>query len=445
MLHGPIIPSVIAYALPIILSSFLQILYNAADVAAVGNLATRTDVAAVGATTIIVNVFVVAVINIAAGSNVIAARAFGANDPERIRKVVRNAYTFSLFFGIIISVLGVFLTYPLLNLTACPENIIDKSALYMRIYFIGLPASAVYNYLAGILSSSGESRKPFIYLVVSGAVNVILNVVLILTTGEAVVSVAVATIVSMYISLILILIHFVRRKDAARLEPFKLGIDPELLGKIVKLGVPAAISALCYNAANIFVQMEINAFGDVAISGNTAATTVEGLVFSVTGAAMGTVAVFVGQNLGVGNRQRIFEIMKKCYLFWSGVALAMLVVCVVLGKSILGIIIPGEYEAINFGVVRVYMICGSAVIHVLYNINNGVMNAFGYTFYQMIINVLFVCGFRIPWMAWVYPLNPSPEMMYVIYPISFLLVLIVNSVCVARFMHRLKKGETFAI
>ena len=450
ILNGPMIPSFVRYALPIILTSVLQLLYNAADVAAVGNLASSVDVAAVGATTIIVNIFVVASVNVAAGSNVIAARAFGANDPERIRRVVKNSYTFSLLLGLFMAILGWIFTVPLLKITACPENIIDKSTLYMRIYFIGLPAMAVYNYLAGILSSSGESKKPFIYLVISGASNVVLNVVLILTTGEAVASVAIATVASTYISCTLILIHFMRRKDAARLNPFDFGLDPDLIAKIVKLGVPAAISSLCYNAANMFVQSEINACGDFAISGNTAALTMEGIVFAVTGAASGTASVFVGQNLGAGNKGRVFEVVKKSMLFWSCVAAATLAVCVTLGRPIIGLLRPGEPEAIDVGMIRVYMICGSAVIHVLYNINNGVMNAFGYSVYQMIINVLFICGFRIPWMVWVYPLAPegtvwSAAMMYVIYPISFALVLIVNSICVARLLRRLKKGDDFAV
>lgn len=445
MLNGPLVPSFVRYALPIIMTSVLQILYNAADVAAVGNLASSEAVAAVGATTIIVNIFVVAVVNVATGSNVIAARAFGANDPERIKRVVKNSYTFSLFLGLFMAVLGCALTMPLLKVTACPDNIIEKSALYMRIYFIGLPASAVYNYLAGILSSSGESKKPFVYLVISGASNVILNVVLILTTGEAVASVAIATVASMYISLAMILVHFVRRKDAARLNLFKFGMDSDVIAKIVKLGVPAAISALCYNAANMFVQAEINAFGDFAISGNTAALTMESVVFAVTGAASGTAAVFIGQNLGAGNKERVFEVMKKCRLFWSGVAAVALVLCLALGRPILGLLIPGETESINFGMVRVYMICGSAIIHVLYNINNGAMNAFGYSLYQMIINVLFICGFRIPWMAFVYPIHPTPVMMYIIYPISFVLLLLVNSVCVSRLFARLKHGESFLL
>ena len=388
MLEGPLIPAFIRYALPIIFSSFLQILYNAADVAAVGNFGNRVDVAAVGATTIVVNIFLVAVVNIAVGSNVIAARAFGAEDSDRIKKVVKNSYTFSLLLGFLIALLGEITTIPLLKLTKCPLDIIEKSALYMRIYYIGLPATAVYNYLAGILSSKGESKRPFIYSAVSGAANVILNIVLILLTGNTVVSVAIATVASMYISLIMVVIHFTRRTDAARLNLFKFAFDSELIGKIVKLGVPAAISSLCYNAANIFVQTGINVLDDVAISGNTAACTIEGLVFAVTGAASGTAAVFVGQNLGARNNNRVPEIVKKSYLFWSVVGAVMLIICITCGPYILGFIIPGEIEAINFGMIRVYMICGSAVIHVLYNINNGAMNAFGYSMYQMIINII---------------------------------------------------------
>jgi putative MATE family efflux protein len=341
------------------------------------------------------------------------------------------------------------LAKPLLLLTNCPPEIIDKSALYMRIYFCGLPASSFYNFLSAILRSSGDTKRPFKYLAISGAVNVLLNIILILTLGNAVASVAISTIVSQYLSAMLIFIHFVRRKDESKLCPTRLDIDKDTFVKIIKLGIPATISALCYSFANLIIQSEINSFGPTQISGNTAATTVEGFMFAITGAAAATTAVFIGQNLGAGNKERISEILRKSFIFWCSVAAAICVFCLLSGKFILGLIIPGEAEAISYGMVRVYFICGSAIIHAAYNINNGAMQAFGYSMYQMIVNVLCICGFRIPYMLWIYPLNHNPElepiMLYVLYPISFVLVLIVNSIFVAHLMRRLKKGEDFTL
>jgi putative MATE family efflux protein len=449
MLSGPLVPSFIKFALPLILSTLLQILYNAADVAAVGNLASTDDVAAVGATTILVNIFVVFVANVPVGSNIIAARAYGANDDEKLKRIVSTSYTVSIMLGIVFMIFGEFLTKPLLNLTNCPPEIIDKSALYMQIFFCGLPGSSFYNFLAAILRSSGDTKRSFKYLAISGAVNVILNVILILTIGDAVASVAISTVVSQYLSAVLILVHFVRRKDASRLYPLNLTIEKDTFLKIIKLGVPATISSLCYSFANIIIQSEINSFGSTEISGNTAATTVESFVFAITGAASATTAVFIGQNLGAGNRDRIPQILKKGYVFWCSVAAVMCVFCLLCGRFILGLIIPGEFEAISYGMIRVYFICGSAIVHAAFNINNGAMQAFGYSAYQMIVNVLCICGFRIPWMLWIYPLNQNPDlnpiMLYVLYPISFVLVLIVNSIFVSHIMKRLKKGEKFSL
>ena len=445
MLSGPLIPSFIGFALPLILTTILQILYNAADVAAVGNLGSTEDVAAVGATTLLVNIFVIFVANIPVGANIIAARAYGAADKEKIKKIIATSYAISLVLGVAFSLLGQLMTVPLLELTNCPKEIIDKSELYMRIYFIGLPASSLYNFLSAILRSSGDTKRPFKYLTISGAVNVILNVMLILLTGNAVVSVAIATIFSQYLSAILIFIHYIRQNDESRLFPFRIAVDSEAFRKIINLGVPATVSALCYSLANILVQSEINNLGSVCMSGNTAATTVEGFLFAITGAAAATAGVFIGQNIGAGNKQRVSEIMKKSYVFWGSVAAVMMVFCFAFGRFILGLIIPGETEAIAFGMNRVYFICGSAIIHAAMNINNGAMQAFGYSTYQMIVNVIGICGFRAPWMLFVYPLNPTPEMLYMLYPISFTLVLIVNSIFVANLMSRLKKGEDFTI
>ena len=445
MLSGPLIPSFIRFALPLILTTVLQILYNAADVAAVGNLGSTEDVAAVGATTILVNIFVIFITTIPVGANIIAARAYGADDKDKIKKILSTSYVFSLILGVVFLILGEVLTVALLKLTNCPTEIIDKSALYMRIYFFGLPASALYNFFAAILRSSGDTKRPFKYLTISGAVNVALNVTLIILTGNAVVSVAVATIASQYLSATLILIHYIRQKDESRLYPFKLSFDFETFGKIIRLGVPATMSSLCYSFANVLVQSEINNLGPICMSGNTAATTVEGFLFAITGAGATTAAVFIGQNLGAGNKQRVFEILKKSRVFWCSVAAATLIFCFTFGRFILGLIIPGEPEAIAFGMNRVYFICGSAVVHAAYNINNGVMQAFGYSTYQMIVNVIGICGFRVPWMLLIYPLNPTPQMLYVLYPISFALVLIVNSIFVASLMKRLKKGESFTL
>ena len=445
MLDGPLVPAFISYAIPLVLASLLQLVYNAADIAVLGNLADADAVASVGATTVMISFAVNTFTSIVTGVNILAARAFGAKDEERIARLVKTTYTFSLVLGIFIAVLGQILTLPLLKMTGCPENIIDGAELYMRIYFIGAPASTFYNFMASIIRTSGDSRRPFIYLAISGATNVILNIVLVLTTGMAVMSVGVATVASMYVSAILLFVHMVRSKGPERLKPFNLGITADIMMKIIRYGIPAAVSSICFSLANVQIQSAINAYGEVGISGNTASISVEGVMFSVSNNASIVVSAFVGQSLGVGNRDKTLEIIKKSYIFWIITGLIDMAICLPLAKSLLNLIIPGEPEAIAFGAYRLYMLCACAVIHCLMNVNAGMLQAFGKTTYQMMINLIGICGFRLLWMTVVYPLNKTPFMLYIAYPISFTLVCIVGGITSFIMVRKFKRGESFGL
>ena len=445
MLEGPLIPSFISYALPLVLASLMQMLYNAADIAVLGNLSDGNAVASVGATTIIVNFVVNTFTSIATGGNILAARVFGAKDDVRIARLVRSTYTFSLILGVVIAGLGQLLTLPLLHLTDCPESVIEGAELYMRIYFLGVPASTFYNYMAGIMRSSGDSRRPFFYLAVSGAVNVILNVVLVLTTDSPVASVAIATVASMYVSAGMLFVHMVRTKGADRLRPFDFRMSADVMLKIIRLGIPAAISSVCFSFANIQIQSAVNAYLEAGITGNTAAIQIENAMFAVTNSATTTVSAFLGQSLGAGNNTRALQIIKKSYVFWFVAGAMATALLLPFSRGLLTLIAGDNQAAIDFGINRLMIMLSVAPLHALMTMNNGVLQASGKTTLQMAVNLIGICGFRTLWMNVFYPMHKTPFMLYIAYPISFALVFLVNMYFVSRMIKKLKSGEIFVI
>lgn len=445
ILEGPLVPSFISYSLPLVLSALLNMLYNAADIAVLGNLAKGNAVAAVGATTIIVNFIVVTFTSIATGGNILAARVFGAKDDERIARLVRSTYTFSLILGVIIAGLGQLLTVPMLKLTDCPESVFDGAELYMRIYFLGAPATTFYNYMAGILRSSGDSRRPFMFLAVSGAVNVILNVILVLTIDRPEAAVAIATIASMYVSAGMLFVHMIRADGAERLRPFDFRVSADVMLKIIRLGIPAAISSACFSLTNLLIQSTVNSFGEVGITGNTASVQVENAMFAVTNTAAQVASTFFGQSLGAGMRERSLEVARKSYLFWFVCGLSIAAVLLPLSGTLMRIIVGNNQAAIDFGIIRLICIVSTAPMHAMLNVSNGILQASGKPTLQMVVNLLGVCGFRGLWMMLIYPMWKTPTALYIAYPISFGLVFLVGLGLSISVLKKLKRGGSFTI
>lgn len=445
ILGGPIVKSTVSFAIPIMLSAMLANLYNAADIAVVGNLADKNAVAAVGATSTIIGLLVNIFISIASGYGVILANSIGQRDDLRISRVIKTGYTFSLFLGILVAVLGAIFSKTMLHLTNCPEQIIDAAALYMRIYMISVPASMFYNFNAGILRLKGDTVRPFVYGAISGAVNIILNFTLVILTGEAVVSVAVATVVSCYISAFLLIMRLIKLEGAFKLNPLRLEISGDVLRKIIIYGVPAMISSATFAITNIQVQSAINSFDAAGISGNTAAATIEGFVFAVTNSVSATVSAFIGQCIGADKRERVMQILKRSYLVWSIVGVVVSTLLFTFGKYLLGFLIPGEADAIAFGEIRIFYIAIGTTMHALINVNMGALQGFGKTLYQMIVNIIGVCGFRLFWMLVIYPLSPTPNTLYMCYPISFSLILLVGFIMLFILTRKYKKGEKINI
>ena len=445
VLNAPVVSSSIKYTIPLILTNMLSSLYNAADVAVVGNLADTAAVASVGATSAIIGLLVGLFQALSTGHGVILARAVGGRDDVRIARVIKTGYTFSLFLGLLVAVFGSVFAIPMLHVTSCPENVIDGAALYMRIYMISVPASMFTVFNSAVLRIKGDTVRPFMYSAISGAINVILNVVLVLTTGNAVASVAIATVVASYVSAVLYMIKLMSLEGAFKLRPLDFGINFDVLRKILYYGVPSMVSSATFSFTNVQVQSAINNYGASGISGNTAAVNIEAFVFAITNSVGTTVSTFVGQCIGANKRERVFEVIKKSYIIWGIVGLAVSAALFFLGENLLGIFIPGEQDAIGFGEIRLTYIAIATTLHALINVNMGTLVGFGKTLYQMLVNIIGVCGFRLVWMLIIYPLSPSPQMLYVCYPISYTFVVTVGFIMVLKLTKQYKRGVDFAV
>ena len=310
-----------------------------------------------------------------------------------------------------------------------------------------MPGSMFTNFAASVIRSAGDSRSPFIYLSISGVCNVIGNVILVLTLGNPVVAVAASTTISVYISAILFFIHMVRDKSATGLRPFKFSFHIPTFIKTVRYGIPSAISSATFSLTNFIIQPTVNSFGDVGISGTAAASSIEAYIYVITQGVGSAVGTFMGQNIGAGNKERVKKVLIRGYLLNVSVMAVFSVVALSLGRILLGFFIPGETEAIEFGYLRMCMIVGAAVFNAVMNINSGALQAYGYTFMQMISNLVGVCLFRIIWMKFIYGiiLPADPFSFLVCYPISWAFSAVVLLIIVGVLTKKYLKGKEFKI
>ena len=428
ILNGPILRSMLVFALPLILTSVLQQLYSTADTLIVGAMGGKEALSAVGATGSIINLCVTMFVNIFTGTNILVARYTGEKNEAALRRIVSTTYIMSLVMGIALTVFGEIVARELLILTECPEEILDEAAKYLMIYFIAAPGSMVTNFAASVIRNSGDSRSPFIYLSISGAMNVIFNILFVLILGDPVAAVAWATVISIYAGAVLFFIHMIRLGGATRLFPLSFCFDREIFSKTLRLGIPTTIGNACFAFTNILIQPVVNSFGTDGLSGMSAASAVESYVFLICGAMGTTVAVFMGQNMGADNKQRVKEALVKSYLFISVATAILSVGMVSVARPILGLFIPGEEAAIEFGYLRIKICVSAAILQGIMNVSSGSLQAHRKTLLIMISNLIGVCLFRIIWMLLIYPLNPSPVNFLICYPVSWALCAVFLSV-----------------
>ncbi len=443
MTEGPLLKNIISYTVPIILTSLLQLFFNAADLIVVGRFCGSVSVAAVGATGAITNLIVNLFIGLSVGAGVTVAHAIGSREDDAVHQTVHTAIPTALLSGVVLTVIGVSFSETFLKWMGTPDNVRELSAVYMRIYFGGIVFMLVYNFAASILRAAGDTKSPLIFLSIAGVVNVVLNLIFVTVFHMNVAGVALATTASQAVSAVLVVMALMKRTDACRLDPRALRFYRLPLIKMVRIGLPAGIQGSLFSISNVIIQSSVNSFGDVFMSGNAAAGNIEGFVYVCLNAFHQTAVNFVGQNAGAHRLDRVKKTLFCCLGCVSIVGIVMGSLGYSFGETLLGIYITDSPEAIGYGMVRLSFICLPYFLCGLMDVTTGALRGLGESIGPMLISVLGVCGMRIVWIYTVFaqPQFHTPECLYLSYIISWTLTFAIQFVFFLFVFEKHKKRE----
>ena len=420
MLHGPMWNKIPLFALPVAATAILEQLFNASDVAVVGNFAgdaSTAAVAAVGANSAIISLIVNLFIGIALGANVVIAHAVGRGDLRAVQKAVHTSILVALLGGVLVAILGELAAAPLLGLLHTPDDVFPLALLYLRIYLAGLPVILLYNFEAAIFRSVGETKVPLIALASAGVLNVILNLFFVAVLHRTVDGVATATVISNAISSILLYRKLRTATHPVRVEPKELRLDSESLKQIFRIGLPAGIQSAVFSVSNIIIQSAINSLGTVVMAASSAAYNIEIITYDIINAFGQACTTFVGQNYGAGQLQRCKKSLFLC--LGEGVLTLAVVIALILpfGKPLLGIFNKNQ-EVIDTGFIRLSILMFSHTFSLFYETLSGYLRGFGISLTPAILTILGVCGIRITWIQLVFPRNPTFRTIIYAFPIS---------------------------
>lgn len=419
MIHGPLLSNIWKFALPLMLTNFLQMLFNAADTVIVGRFAGQQALAAVGATGSLCFLLISMFNGLSIGSNVLIARYLGAKEHENIEKAVHTAITMAAISGLILTVLGFFLSKPMLQLMATPSDIIDLSELYMRIYFASAMLGLIYNFGASILRAKGDTKRPLYFLGISGITNVILNMVFVIVFEWSVAGVAIATVISQAISAFLVCRALTKETDATQLDLRKLGIDWSMAWNIIKIGVPAGIQGMVFSLSNVVVQSSINSFdSSTIVAGNSAAANIENFVYIGVMAFTQACITFTSQNVGAKNYGRIKQIFKSTMLMTIVAAGTIGLTVWHFGEFFLSFY-TSEAMVIEAGLIRMGCVGVFLVINGILDVFVASMRGMGYSTLPTMVMVGGICGVRLAWLWIVFPMFRELSVIYMCFPISW--------------------------
>lgn len=428
MLQGPLLGSIISYTVPIILTSVLQLLFNAADLVVVGRFCGSISVAAVGATGSITALIVNLFIGLSVGAGVTVAHGVGSREDEVVHRTVHTALPMALVSGVVLTVLGIALSETFLTLMGTPENVLKLSSVYMKIYFAGITFNMVYNFSASILRAVGDTRSPLVFLTIAGVINVGLNLVFVTVLHMNVAGVALATTISQGFSAVAMVVVLMKRTDAAKLQLNKMRIYKVQMMKMLRIGLPAGIQSSLFSISNVLIQSSVNSFGDILMSGNAAAQNIEGFLYVTMNSFHQTAVNFIGQNVGAKQYDRVKKIVWICLGCVLVTGLALGTAMCGFGEALLSIYITDSAEAISWGMVRLSIIAQFYFLCGLMDVSTGALRGLGASVSPMIISVLGVCGIRIGWIATIFqiPRFHTPECLYSSYIFSWTLTFLIQ-------------------
>ena len=428
MCNGTIMDKLISFALPLMLSGVLQLMFNAVDIIVVGRFTGSQALAAVGSTSALINIFTNLFIGISLGSNVLAARFYAAGKSKEMSETVHTSITIALISGIIMAFVGAIFAKGALELMDTPDDVINQSVLYMRIYFMGMPFFMLYNYGAAILRAVGDTKRPLLFLIISGITNAVLNLILVIVFGLGVAGVAIATVIAQLISCVLVLTCLCRSQSSYRLYFNKLGIRGDYMVQIFKVGVPAGIQSVVINFSNALLQSSVNSFGSTAMAGYTAANNLLGFLYvsinSVTQACMS----FTSQNLGVGKFKRMDRVLIDCIILSVAVSIVMGSSFYIFGRQLIGIY-TSDAEVVKCGMeilaytTLTYFLCG------IMDLIPGALRGLGYSAVPMVLSVIGTVGTRVFWIFGIFPYYRSLGILFVSYPASWGLTIVLQAAC----------------
>ena len=428
MCNGSILDKLVSFSIPLMLSGILQLLFNAVDIIVVGQFTGNEALAAVGSTTALINVFVNLFIGISLGASVLAARFYATGQEKEMSETVHTSITLALISGIAMGIIGVIAAKGALELMDTPDNVLNLSTLYMRIYFMGMPFFMLYNYGAAILRAVGDTKRPLLFLIISGATNVVLNLLLVIQFHLGVAGVAIATVISQCISCILVLRCLYLSDGSYQLRFNKLGMKTCYVKQIFQIGIPAGIQSTIINFSNVLLQSSVNSFGSVAMAGYTAANNILGFLYvsvnSITQACMS----FTSQNYGVRKFKRMDKVLLECLGLTVIVALVLGGGSYLFGAELMHIYTKST-KVIECGVdimlytTVTYFLCG------IMDLLPGALRGMGHSPVPMILSVIGTVGTRIVWIYVIFPCHRSLDFLFISYPVSWLLTIVMQVIC----------------
>ena len=445
MTEGPILGKLLQFSIPLIFSSVLQLLFNAADVVVVGRFAGDNSLAAVGSTGSLINLLINLFQGLSIGSNVLAANYFGAGKNKELKETVRTSILISFYSGIILTVIGVVFSKYILILMQAPEEVLNLATIYLKIYFAGITSTLVYNFGSSLLRAKGDTKRPLYILLLAGVINVILNLIFVICFNMDVAGVAIATVISQTISAILVIIILLREKDDFKLEFKGLKINMTVFAKIVKVGLPAGFQGVMFSFSNIIIQSSVNSFGAILIAGNSAACNLEGFIYiSMNGFSQGALT-FCSQNLGARKIDRIRKVVWRSQFSIIVIGAALSAIFLVFGRQLLSIYTKNP-AVIDAGMTRCWIIFTT---YYLCGMMDGMANAIrgiGHSLMPVISCLVGACIFRIIWLFTIFqiPAFHQPATIFISYPISWLLTFIANLIFYNVYIRKVseKLGES---
>ena len=439
MCSGPLVGNLLRFSLPLMASGILQLLFNAADIIVLGQFASSSAMAAVGATSSLNSLMVNLFLGLSIGCSVVMAHSYGAQDWRRVQDTVHTAILLALFCGAALILLGLPLLPVLLGWMDTPADLMDQSVLYMRIVFLGMPAMMAYDFGAGILRAIGDTRRPLFFLTVAGITNACLNVFFVLVFHMDVAGVALATSISQYLSAGLILRCLARPGTRYQLHPRQLRLHKATLLQILRVGLPAGIQSVVFSVSNVLIQSSINSFGTLAVAGSTAAANIENFVYTAMESVYQAALNFTSQNIGAGKKERVPLILRDCLLLVAVIGAILGGLAVLFGRQLLSIY-TSDPQVLPYGIDRIHVVCLTYLLCGLMDVACGVVRGMGAAVTPTVVSLTGACGLRIVWIFTVFGSMHSLFVLYLSYPVTWIVTFTMHMVCFVWFYRRLRRS-----